>query len=268
MNLNDLKNRLLILTGIIVSGFLLLLFDSTGIASKLYDVSASISNPVRLTLTGVNDKFANMLGALTKITQIQEENENLRSEYQAAFEKLSELEELKAENENLKVALGIRDIVSGEVIEGRVIGVDITFSNTLLINIGTKAGVEVGDIVTVGKFAIGEVKETNSLTSKILLVSSPESRIPSRGEVNRAIGLVEGKMGKTLEMKEILPDENVDIGEIVVTSGINSSYPPGLILGKVTSVKDNPAQATKEATLELQIDLSRLDYIYVIKGQD
>jgi rod shape-determining protein MreC len=267
MDLNRFRDRVLSLFLILIGSVVLLLLDSVGVVGSLYDFSSLTTVPVRLELHKFSQNVNNILGVVGKVSSLQEENEALRQENKDLLESLSGYEECRSENESLKEQLDLSELSLEWILEARVIGSETAFENTLQINVGTYEGVEVGDIVVFGKFAVGEVKRVEKYTSKVLLITSPLSNIPVRGQTNRAAGLVRGDVGLTLKMIDILPDEKVEEGEIVVTSGVESSYPADLIIGVISRIESDPAYAIQQAYAEVQIDFSKLDYVYVIKGQ-
>lgn len=267
MDLNDFKNRILVIIVIVVVGVLFLLFDSLGIVSSLYNFSALLTVPIRLELRKFSLKVNDLIGVVTQVSVLKSQNQNLREENLELLEEVSKLEEAESENEALKEQLELEEGKREFLLEARVIRTDLAYENILQINVGSGDKVKEGDIVVFGNYAVGEVIQVESEVSKVLLITSRESKIPVRGQKNRASGLISGNVGLTLKMIDILPDEKIQEGEIVVTSGVDSPFPAGLILGKVKSKTENPAYATLEAEVDVQIDLKRLDYVYIIRGQ-
>ncbi|MFC1780573.1 rod shape-determining protein MreC [Patescibacteria group bacterium] len=267
MNFEDLKNRIFILISTVIVSILLLLLDSVGVVSKLYDITSIASVPLRLELRKFSLNMNDVLGVISQVTSLRDSNELLREENQKLLEQLSKQEEIKVESDALKEQLELGEISREWILQARVIGTNLTSENSIQINAGTNDGVSEGDVVVFGQYAIGVVKRVESYYSKVILITSSSSNIPVRGQKNRAIGLVNGDVGLTLEMTDILPDEVIEEGEIVVTSGVDSEFPANYIIGSVSSVNNNPANTTQIANINLQIDFSKLDYIYVVKGQ-
>ena len=268
MKSDNLRERVGVLVGSIVLSAFLLLLDSVGTTTFLYNVASYLTEPMKAKVHSFAVNTNDVLGVLGKVTRFREENEKLRDENLRLIEQVSELEEYKTESEVLKEQINLMEPKRNWVLEARVIGSDISLENSLQLNVGSEDGVEDGDIVIFGKFAVGEVDRVEKYSSKVLLITSPSSNVPVRGQKNRAIGLVRGEVGLTLKMIDILIDEKLEEGEFVVTSGVDSQFPAGFIVGVVSSVNDNPAYATQEALINVQIDFSRLDYVYIIKGQD
>ena len=93
------------------------------------------------------------------------------------------------------------------------------------VNVGKKDGVEEGDILVWGNYALGVVERVNTRSSKVLTVLSPELKIPARGQKNRAKGLVQGDIGARMNMIDILPDEVYPPSLLVSTSILGTKSP-------------------------------------------
>lgn len=266
MDFNEFRNKLMVLGLIVLLGFFLLVLDSIGIAEGVYSLAATVSNPLRLEgkdiVNGVNDT----LKAFSRINEIQNENSLLKSENNELREGVVNCDLDKKRFEELKKQFKASEDFDF-IKEGRVIGIDEILSKSLQINLGTREGLEKADIVIKDRYVIGEIIELKSKSADVLLISSPSVDIPVKGSENGAKGLIIGGTGTQLEMIDILPEEEIVEGEIILTSGINSKYPADLIIGEVAQISTNVSQAEKNAKVNRLIDFSDLDYIYVIKGQ-
>jgi len=267
MKLSDFKQRVFILIGIVILSVLLILLDSVGFLTAFINIVSYTTIPVRIELKNFSTKVNDVIGAVSEISSLKGENGKLRQENFDLLARLSDLEEYKVENGNLKEQLKLREEIRDWILQARVLGTDIAYENVLQINVGNYNGVEKGDVVIYGDYAVGIITRVEKYSSKVTLITSTTSNIPVRGQTGRAGGLANGNVGSSLKMTDILPDEKIDIGEIIVTSGVNSQYPQGLIIGIVTNVESNPSNATYEAEIKVQLDFSKLDYIYIIKGQ-
>ncbi len=268
MKFSDFRTRLITIISIIVFSIFIMLLDSVGGFSIFYDFTALISSPVRVEVRKVVVKINDYIGALKKISSLNEENNKLRNEREQLLEKLSGCEEMKAQNEALKDQLYLVEKGERWILEGRVIGIDTKFENILQINVGSAEGVEIGDVVVYGRYAIGVIEKVSTNFSRVKLITSKSINLPVMGEKNRAKGILNGNVGLTFDMKNILPDETIEEEEIIITSGVESPFPGGFIVGTVKSVNNDLTRATKTAIVESQINFAKLDYVYIIRGQN
>jgi len=267
MDVSKFRDRIITIITIITIAVFSLLLDSVGVINSLYNVSDVISIPIRQELRTISQNVNNFLGAITKITSLQSENDRLNEENISLKEELSTFLECKTNKAILEEQLKLTEITTEPIVETRIISSNIAIENVIQINAGSLGGIEEGDIAVFGSYAVGEVIKVEQHSSRVELITSPSSNIPVRGQKNRAQGLAKGNVGLTLSMQEILLDEIIEEGEIVITSGVDSQFPAGLIVGIVSVINDNPAFATKEAIVEVQLDFKKLDYLYIIKGQ-
>jgi rod shape-determining protein MreC len=267
MDFERFKDKIVFLFAFLALSIFLLLLDSIGAFNKLFDFASFVSTPVRIELHTYSLKVNTFFNVLGRISSLSNENSDLKKENQSLLEERTTCQEASIKNDLLKQQLGLKSITQTPVLEARVIGSNIGFENSLQINVGSADGAEIGDIVVFNMYAIGKVKTIDEHSAKILLITSPSSNIPVRGIKNRARGFVRGEVGLTLQMKEILPNEKIEEGETIVTSGIENEFPPDLIIGIVTKVSNIAANTRQEAEVQVQIDFKQLDYVYVIKGQ-
>lgn len=254
---------LYLIAGILFSLFLILL-HSINVLSPLYSTVSYLTNPLRYSLNSLSSTINDFSYSITNLSSIRDENLQLKEETQKMTEELAELEIMRDENEKLKEQLNIIEIGDFDSIESRVIGGDARLDNYILINKGRKAGIKEKDVVVVGKYAIGEIVSLDEYSAKVKLITSLNSNIPAQTINTKAKGLVNGSFGQSLLIENVLPDEKIDLEDIVVTSGVNSNYPFGLILGKVSQVHNSDAGITKSADIRLIIDLRKLDTVFVI----
>jgi rod shape-determining protein MreC len=77
-------------------------------------------------------------------------------------------------------------------------------------------------------------------------------------------GVVDGGYGISLRMQFIPRNENVHIGDQIVTSGLEDKIPKGLLLGTVAVVENEAYQPFQEAVLTPAVNLSKLTFVTVI----
>lgn len=154
--------------------------------------------------------------------------------------------------------LDIMDEPLDEEVSARVIAEkDGPFANTMLANAGAKRGVDEGDSVINANGLVGRVIRSGASTSRILLLTDYNSRVPVMGRVSldRALLVGDRKTGARLEFAET-PDLIVE-GEEWVTSGDDGLFPRGLTVGW--------AHRDEEGwRLDLALQLSPVDFVRII----
>ncbi len=123
----------------------------------------------------------------------------------------------------------------------------------VVIDRGQIDGIVSGSAAVIGEgIYYGQVEEVRESTAVIRLAANPESRIPAaiHGK-QRTIGLVEGKEGALLAMEFVPQDAQLQEGDVVVTSGLESTIREGLVIGLVTEVVVVESAPFQRALIEL-----------------
>jgi rod shape-determining protein MreC len=124
--------------------------------------------------------------------------------------------------------------------------------------VGTPAisgdGIMVGKVVavTASSASVRVISDRNSATAVTLLNGT------------RTIGVAQGMSGALLSLEFIPQDERVSVNDIVVTSGLETSVPSGLLIGIVNSVETNPNAPFQQAVIEPLADVRRMSVVTVI----
>ncbi len=186
-----------------------------------------------------------------RITELQRENQQLR-EYVLA-------------SERLKGLLQFKDTISTKAIVGEVIGHDPSgWFKSITINKGEREGVRSRMAVITNGGVVGQVIKTSSHHSVVLLITDYNSAIDAVIQRSRAKTIVEGTGENRCQLKYLLRNEDVAVGDIVVTSGIGGNFPKGLLVGQIRKVEKQGHGIFQYAELSPAIDLTRLEEVLII----
>ena len=119
-------------------------------------------------------------------------------------------------------------------------------------------------VVSGGAGLVGRVAQVGPRTAEVQLLTDPDSAVAALFQTSRVTGLVVGQPDGTLRMEYIPQEENVDVGDIVLTSGLGGVLPKGLVIGQVTEVLQMDYALFQSAVVRPAIDLSRLELALVI----
>ena len=128
----------------------------------------------------------------------------------------------------------------------------------MLITSGTDNGVQQDSAVINDKGMVGRVIEVGDKTSRVLLLTDINSRIPVMAEGSREHGIVAGDDSDTLSLVYLPENSKLKVGEKIVTSSDGALLPPGLPIGVVTAI------AKDKVTVKPFADWYRLEYVSVI----
>lgn len=180
----------------------------------------------------------------------------------------ADIEQLKKENRELQGLLAF----SGErsdTIEARSTHVlTRTIDNSraqMLVDIGTMDDVEEGMVAVVEKgLVLGTVVKTHSDRSVVRLLTDLRSRIAVRLEGSETVGIAEGTKGSLLRLSYIPQSIEVNVGQLVYTSGLEERIPSGLIVGIVTDVHSDDTEPFQTATVEPLVDLRSFQVLQIL----
>lgn len=141
------------------------------------------------------------------------------------------------------------------------------YLRTITINVGQADGVAVGmPVVTGGAVLVGRVVETGLHTSKVRLVTDTGHSVAAILQQSRATGLVVGQADGSLRMLYIPQEDTVQVGDIVLTSGLGGAFPRGLVLGQVVQVVKQDFALFQEAIVNPAVDYRRVELTLVIRS--
>jgi rod shape-determining protein MreC len=186
----------------------------------------------------------------------------LREELLMQQYRLQQLDHLSAENARLNALLRSAAKVDDEVMRTQLIGESPDpFVKRILIDKGARDGVTVGLPVLDALGLMGQVVEVEPFNSWVLLITDPQHATPVELERNGVRGIAAGTRdtAQQLILNNIPNGEDVQVGDMLVTSGIGGRFPPGYPVGMVTSVRQDPSRpfADVQATPTAEISRSR-----------
>lgn len=202
-----------------------------------------------------------------KTAQLQRENIYLKDAMVRLYQHHNEYFDLKQENRHLRQMLDLQQKNTFSLIYARVLSRNPDkYPSTLLINSGWQKGVAINDIAVNANGLIGVVTECSRDYARVLMISSPKSRIAVRTEKGRVPGVLYPLDEEHAEVKEITKTQQVDKYEKVVTSAFSTIYPDGLEIGTIRVVSDSLATAHKYLKVRYSVNFTVLDDLFIMKN--
>lgn len=245
---------------------LLVLFDSIGFFDPLKNFGVIIGNRLGSDVASQINVFSGRLEMFRENEEFAQKIEDLENE---KLDLISENTALRIGNQELSAWKEQEEFSEDKKpIPALIIGYPSDKFGHTVINKGSESAVEVGDYVVLKNYLVGEILEANSETSVVRMINSPNSMIPVTSLTHNTQGVSKGDVNKGLMVRDIAQGGSLEEGEIIITSGINSKFVRGLILGKVRSIDSNANQATKSAELDLVLGLNDLTEVFVFEAVD
>ncbi len=147
-----------------------------------------------------------------------------------------------------------------------IIGYDVSnFRKSIIIDVGTKQGVSVNDIVVFENALVGRISATGRSSGRVILITDPASNVPSRFLQSRTQGMVQGTTDGTCIMKFVPRQAEIDESEKVISSGIGGAFPKSLYVGDIIEVKQKDAKLFKDIKIKPRVAISKIEHVLVIK---
>ncbi|MGC9398561.1 MAG: rod shape-determining protein MreC [Anaerolineae bacterium] len=266
---------------LLAAALFVLAFYEAGFLSPVEHALTFVIAPLERGLAALVNGFRELFTDVRDVQELQETVETLRRANEALrVENIRLREQYVAENRQLRGMLNFQNenptynFVGADIVErgceifpcGEVLGEDVNpYLRYLIINTGSRDGVAVGmPVVSSGAALVGRVVQVTPHLAYVQLINDPESEIAALLQGSRITGVVKGQQDGSLIMTEILPEEEVEENEIVITSGLGGLLPKGLILGQVETVSYQETALFQEATLRPALDFRRLEVVLVI----
>mgnify|MGYP001289803567 FL=1 len=200
-------------------------FTKILINDGIYRITNISTAPIKL-LPKINDKIRETTFAMKENKDLKAELENLKSkEFQVEF--------LKNQNDSLRKILESDIKIKGKSILAKVLlDKDSPFLKSIVINRGSKSGINKGMPVVDGNYLVGKIVEVNYLSSRVLLLNDLNSRIPITFGEDSVQAILSGT-GDIKPVLEYLPELYEPYGNLTVfTSGKDGIFLPGIPVGK------------------------------------
>ena len=260
----------LLLVMLIVSSLLLITLDLRGISvvSGVRSGVGTALTPVEKVgnwvLTPVKNLFSDLIHlgrTRSTINNLKEENAKLRAEIIRQQNTLGEAKQLKA-------ALDLAGRASWKVVNARVLaqGSTISFTHTITIDQGSRAGIKPNLTVINGSGLVGVVKTVFPNSSVVLLASDPAFKIGVRVARNQAIGILSGQ-GSNSGVLELLDNTaRLKKNDVLISRGStnNSPFVPGVPVGRIAKTSDSTNTVSQIADVTFYANLNALGVVSVI----
>lgn len=233
-------------------------------------------SPVQGFITSVGQKVEDGMSFFKDIEAVRKENEELKAQVSELKIKNRELASLESKNEELRKALNLKKQFGDYTFLGaNIIAVDPgNWFNVFKVDIGERDGVAVDfPVVASSKGLVGRVMSTDLTSSKVLTIIDEASSVA--GWISKAGGghvIVRGdielKEQGLCKMDYIPLEVDVEVGDVIETSGLGGIYPKGIIIGEVIEVRKTNSELDRYAIIRPEADFKRLEEVYILKSNE
>ena len=191
--------------------------------------------------------------------------ENLKKDYESLKATKLNTDFLKSENEALKSKINDVSAQSSELLAKVIIDKKSPFLRSVIVNRGSKDNVILGMAVLDEKFLVGKVVEVNYSTSRVLLLSDLNSKIPVSIEPNGVQSILSGSGSNFGEIQYIKEDYQLDSDFEIFTSGSGGIFRSGIPIGKTIL---NAGSGLDTIKVKFHSDFSQLRLVKIVSFEE
>lgn len=213
-----------------------------------------------------SNKFGLFFYYLINANKLMAENNLLKDKINELIKKQTELEITRQENQNLKNSLNYLSTVNYNYLTAKIIGRNIQNPQLLILDKGGMNGVKDNLIVIYNNgVVLGKISQTANYLSYLLLLTDNQSLIAAKIiNQNNTTSLIRGELGISANMTMVPQEENININDIVITSGLEENIPSGLLIGQILEIKNSPEALFKNAIIKPFFDIRQTEYVTII----
>ena len=138
------------------------------------------------------------------------------------------------------------------------------FLRYVIINAGSNEGILPGMPVVTDKGLVGHVDAVISEAGRVQLVTDSASAVNIRLQGSSTEAMLVGSITGDLSLDMIPQDATIQVGDVVLTSGLGGDYPPNILVGQVVSVRKMQSELFQQAAIQPNVDYTQLQLVLII----
>lgn len=204
-------------------------------------------------------------GTYVDLRHAREENVDLHERVDQLTAERNKALERAAELDLLRTQLALPTRPQYRELAANVISRDASlWFRRLIIDRGTNDGVKRDMPVATAGGIVGRIISVGPNFAMVQVITDKHAGVGAMLQGSRAMGEVRGLDNDRCELKSISSNENVEVGESIVTTGLDRIYPKGLLVGTVEQVEDDPNAPWHKITVKLAAPVDRVEHVLVL----
>ncbi len=209
----------------------------------------------------LSDSFRSRQHLLDDNKQLHEQNLKLKGQQQ-------KFKALEVENMRLRDLLDSSFKIGDQILIAELIAIDLDpYKQQVIINRGGNSGVFEGQAVLDADAVLGQVVHVDPFSATVLMITDPSHALPV--EVNRnglrTIAMGTGRTNE-LELPHLPNNADIQVGDLLITSGLGGHFPPGYPVAEITQVINNPGQPFARILAKPSANLKRTHEVLLVRA--
>lgn len=263
------RNRIVLILIIIVCVTVVTLYVRESDSGPLHriqtfflDLVSPVSSAFARIFRPIKDGFLN----LVHLPSLSKERADLQREVAELRRERIEAKEVLEENRELKELLDWQETQA----EFETVGADIigqspdNWQRLMIVNRGSASGVKKYMAVVTEEGLVGRIISVGSRSAVVQLITDSRSGIGARDQSSRETGIVEGRNESMIRFVPMNDEAEIKKGDVVETSGLGGTVPPGVAIGRVSEVRKRTSGLARLIEVKPFVRFSRLDKVLII----
>ncbi len=179
--------------------------------------------------------------------------------------------ELQAQNADIQILSALVDFArqnpAADYVAATVIGQDPSpFLQYVIINRGSDDGIRRGMPVVTSQGLVGRVAAVTAGAARVQLITDSQMIVNVRLQKSLDSAVLSGSLTGEISLGMIGQNTNVQVGELILTSGLGGSYPPNILIGQVSSIRSQPLDLFQTASVQSIVDFGDLEIVLIVRN--
>jgi len=224
-----------------------------------------ITSPVQKAVWGIIGGVGSVWRGYFYLVGLEKENQALKRELQELKLQMNRYREADLANERLRALLNFKKSIATPLLPAQVVAFDPSgWFQTILIDKGRNDGVVQDMAVVSAEGLVGRIIGVGSHHAKVLLILDGNSAVDGYIQRSRARGVLVGLGLELCLLKYVQRNEDVQVGDQVISSGMGGVFPKGLHVGTVQEVVRGSSGLFQRVEVKPGVNFSRLEEVLVV----
>lgn len=253
----------------IILAFVAIGLIALALGGFLTPISRIVLNPIISAQSWLSVRIQalqNYFNAPQDLARLQQQNTQMETEISRLQAEIITLKQQLSDTRILEALVDFARVnPENRYVAASVIGRDPSpFVKYAIINRGSDDGLRRGMPVVTDQGLIGRIAAVTAGAARIQLITDPDSSVNIRIEPSRSQAILLGSITGELTLDMIPQSSAIQIGDLVLTSGLGGNYPSNILIGQVVSVRQKETDLFQRASIQPVVDFSQLEIVLVI----
>ena len=224
--------------------------------------------PVLQSLGHVTSYLQDLVKDYVWLKNLRHENALLQDRVNQLQQQMTDYKEAYVENLRLRRLLDFKNTLQVQAIPAQVVLHDLTgWFQTLIVDKGFKDGIGTDMAVVSDEGVVGRILDVSDRYARVLLITDPGSSVDAVIQRNRVRGILSGKDSNGCILKYVRGNLDVEVGDLIITSGKDGIFAKGLRLGVVQGIFKDPVDLFQKIEVKPLVRLSALEEVLILKRE-